>query len=223
MVSRLSTQQINNISYIDKFVLLGLVSAPTLEKVLFVVFSVIYTMTIFGNLTVILIIHLDSDLHKPMYFFLANLAFLETFYTTATTPNTLKNLLQKNRTISFVGCFTQMFFFIGLGSAVCVLLSVMAYDRYVAICQPLITVLRIPTVNGREKVFSTCGSHLIVVTLFFGTAIITYMLPGSSSFNDHKRLLSVVYGVLTPLINPLIYSFRNTDFQHATTKRIQFR
>ncbi|XP_077317149.1 olfactory receptor 5F1-like [Lithobates pipiens] len=315
IVSRLSTQQINNISYVDKFVLLGLVSSPTLEKVLFVAFSVIYTMTIFGNLTVILIIRLDSDLHKPMYFFLANLAFLEIFYTTATTPNTLKNLLQKNRTISFVGCFTQMFFFIGLGSAVCVLLSVMAYDRYVAICQPLVysavmipsfcirltvvswscgffnafvqtiytstlpfckdhvihhffcdipslvklscsdadfnelvsilvrgciiigsfvltlisyifilrTVLRIPTMNGRKKVFSTCGSHLIVVTLFFGTGIITYMLPGSSSFSDHNRVLSVVYGVLTPFINPLIYSFRNTDFQHATTKIIQLR
>nr|DBA22721.1 TPA: hypothetical protein GDO54_013731 [Pyxicephalus adspersus] len=308
-------QQTNNISYVDKFVLLGLVSTPALQKVLFVVFSAIYIMTILGNLTVILIIRLDLDLHKPMYFFLANLAFLELFYTTSTTPNTLKNFLQEKRTISFVGCFTQMFFFIGLGSSVCVLLAVMAYDRYVAICQPLtysalmtpvfcirltlvswsfgffnafvqtvytstlpfckdhvihhffcdipsliklscsdtdanalvsilvracvligsfiltfisyifilIAVFKIPTVTGRQKVFTTCGSHIIVVILFFGTAIITYMLPVSSSFNDYKKVLSVVYGVLTPLVNPLIYSFRNTDFQKAITKRINPR
>ncbi|KAG9463346.1 hypothetical protein GDO78_021939 [Eleutherodactylus coqui] len=283
--------------------------------VFFVMFSVIYALTITGNLIIIVIIKEEYHLHKPMYFFLANLSFLEIFYTSTITPNGLRNLLQDSITISFVGCFTQMFFFIALGSSECVLLTVMAYDRYIAICQPLFystrmnpslcvqllclswgigflnslvhtvytamlpfckdhlirhffcdflsllklscrdtypnelvasfvggcvvitglmltllsyikitkVVLRIPSKKGRKKAFSTCGSHLIVVTIFFGTLIITYMLPGSDSANEQKKVLSVMYGVMTPLINPIIYSFRNADFQKAINKRISQR
>lgn len=301
-----------NLSYVKEFKLLGLTSEPALQKVLFVVFCFIYVMTVIGNLTIIVIIRYDSHLHKPMYFFLANLSFIEIFYTTAITPNSLKNFLQENRTISFVGCFTQMFFFIGLGSSECVLLSTMAYDRYAAICQPLFystimnpsfciqlmmlswsigfsnsllhtvytaslpfcrdrsvnhffcdapsvselscsetrlnelvsisiggciivasliltlisyvcilrAVLNINSVSGRQKAFSTCGSHLLVVALYFGTVILTYLLPGSPSYNEQKRVLSVIYGIVTPFLNPLIYSFKNNDFQNAINKNI---
>ncbi|XP_066461039.1 olfactory receptor 5AP2-like [Eleutherodactylus coqui] len=282
--------------------------------VLFVMFSAIYALTITGNLTIIAIIKQEFQLHKPMYFFLANLSFLEIFYTSTIIPNCLMNLLRESKSISFVGCFTQMFFFVGLGGSECALLTVMAYDRYIAICQPLLystrmtpslcvqllclswvcgflnslvhtvytamlpfckdhlirhffcdippllklscrdtysnelvatfvggsvvitgfmltllsyinilrAVLRIPGEKGRQKAFSTCGSHLIVVTIFFGTIIVTYMLPGSTSY-EQKKVLSVMYGVMTPLINPVIYSFRNTDFQKAINKRISQR
>ncbi|KAG9462689.1 hypothetical protein GDO78_023309, partial [Eleutherodactylus coqui] len=283
--------------------------------VLFVIFSAIYALTITGNFMIITIIKQESHLHKPMYFFLANLSFLEICYTSTITPNSLINLLKESKTISFVGCFTQMFFFVALGSSECVLLTVMAYDRYIAICQPLFystrmnpslcvqllciswvvgllnslvhtvytamlpfckdhlirhffcdippllklscrdtysnelvstfvggsvvitglmltfvsyinilrVVLRIRSEKGRQKAFSTCGSHLIVVTIFFGTIIVTYMLPGSDSYNEQKKMLSVMYGVMTPLINPVIYSFRNSDFQKAINKRISQR
>ncbi|XP_075720760.1 olfactory receptor 5F1-like [Rhinoderma darwinii] len=304
-----------NVSHLEEFMLLGLVTTPLSQLVLFVAFFAIYALTITGNLMIIVIIQQESCLHKPMYFFLANLSFLEIFYTSAITPNGLRNLLQDHKAISFVGCFTQMFFFVALGSSECVLLTVMAYDRYVAICQPLFystcmnptlcvqllclswgigflnslvhtvytamlpfckdhlirhffcdipsllklscrdtypnqlvsifvggsvivgsfmltllsyiyilrVVLRIPSKKGRQKAFSTCGSHLIVVTLFFGTVILTYILPGSDSYNEQKRVLSVMYGVMTPLINPIIYSFRNIDFQNAINKRISQR
>ncbi|KAG9465344.1 hypothetical protein GDO78_018481 [Eleutherodactylus coqui] len=278
-------------------------------------FSAIYALTITGNLIIIAIIKQESHLHKPMYFFLANLSFLEIFCTSTITPKALRNLLQESKSISFVGCFTQMFFFVALGGSECVLLTVMAYDRYIAICQPLFystrmnpslcvqllcvswvigflnslvhtvytallpfckdhlirhffcdipsllklscrdtysnemvstfvggivivggfmltllsyiyilkVVLRIQSENGRQKAFSTCGSHLVVVTIFFGTIIVTYLLPGSSSYNEQKKVLSVMYGVMTPLINPVIYSFRSADFQKAINKRISQR
>ncbi|KAG9465565.1 hypothetical protein GDO78_018088 [Eleutherodactylus coqui] len=260
-----------NLTHEEEFILLGLVTAPLSQIVLFVVFSVIYALTITGNLTIIAIIKQESHLHKPMYFFLANLSFLEIFYTSAITPKALRNLLQESKSISFVGCFTQMFFFVALGSSECVLLTVMAYDRYIAICQPLfysapmlpfckdhlirhffcdipsllklscrdtypnelvatfvggfviVVVLRIRSEKGRQKAFSTCGSHLIVVTIFFVTVILTYILPGSDSYNEQKKVLSVMYGVMTPLINPIIYSFRSADFQKAINKRISHR
>lgn len=302
-------------THLEEFTLLGLVTTPLSQMLLFVMFSVIYALTITGNLMIIVIIQNESSLHKPMYFFLANLSLLEIFYTSAITPNSLRNLLQEHKVISFVGCFTQMFFFVAFGSSECVLLAVMAYDRYIAICQPLFyftfmnpslcvqllclswgigflnslvhtvytamlpfckdhlirhffcdipsllklscrdtypnelvsifvggcvivgsfmltllsyiyilrVVLRIPSEKGRQKAFSTCGSHLIVVTIFFGTVILTYMLPGSESYNEQKRVLSVLYGVMTPLINPIIYSFRNADIQNAIAKRLSQR
>ncbi|XP_069819544.1 olfactory receptor 5F1-like [Dendropsophus ebraccatus] len=304
-----------NATHLEEFILLGLEPTTIPQKVLFVMFSVIYCLTITGNLMIIVIIHQESSLHKPMCFFLANLSFIEIFYTSTITPNSLRNLLQESKSISFVGCFTQMFFFIGLGSSECVLLAVMAYDRYIAICQPLLyftymnpslcvrllclswvigflnslvhtvytaslpyckdhlirhffcdipslmklscrdtfpnelvstfvggsvivgsfmltllsyiyilrVVLRISSKRGRQKTFSTCGSHLMVVTIFFGTVILTYLLPGSDSYSEQKRVLSVMYGVVTPLINPMIYSFRNSDFQNAINKIISQR
>ncbi|KAG8455573.1 hypothetical protein GDO86_001679 [Hymenochirus boettgeri] len=256
---------------------------------------------------IILIIHLDIQLHKPMYFFLRNLSMIEMLYTTTITPNTLKNLLEKEKRISFLGCFVQMFIFISLGGSECALLGTMAYDRYVAICHPLLyptimnqslclkmtlmcwtigfgnslvhtvltatlpfchkrlinqyfcdvppllkisckdtfinelveflvggcvivgsliltllsytfviaEVLKIPTASGKKKAFSTCTSHLIVVCIFFGSVIFTYLRPSSHSFYNYNQVISLAYGLVTPLLNPIIYSFRNKDFLRA--------
>ncbi|KAM4707043.1 olfactory receptor 2G3-like [Discoglossus pictus] len=266
-----------------------------------------------GNLMVIVIIRLDSRLYTPMYFFLQNLALIEILYTSAVTPNTLKNLLDKNKTISFAGCLIQMFIFISLGGSECLLLGTMAYDRYVAICHPLLyttimnpylclrlamicwfaglgnallhttltsqlpfchnfhinhyfceipsilkiscqdtrinemlififggsitvssliltlvsyacivaTVLRISGKTVKYKTFSTCTSHLMVVSIFFGTVIFIYLRPVTQSSTDQDRVVSLAYGVLTPLFNPIIYSFRNQEFQLAFQKVLQ--
>ncbi|XP_073410934.1 olfactory receptor 5AP2-like [Dendrobates tinctorius] len=267
-------------------------------------------MTVMGNLLIIFVIRSDTLLHKSMYYFLANLSVLEIFYTTTITPNTLRNFLTEDRSISFVGCFTQMFFFVALGGSECVLLSVMAYDRYIAICKPLLysnymnssycfqllllsyfvgsvnslvhtvcasvlpyckthqvdhffcdipavlklscrdtypnelvsllvggfvvigsfvltlvsyicilrAALNIQNMSRKPKAFSTCGSHLLVVTLYFGTIISTYMLAGFNISTEQNRVLSVAYGIITPLMNPLIYSFRNADILKAIRK-----
>ncbi|XP_075425356.1 olfactory receptor 5AP2-like [Ascaphus truei] len=307
-------EQFENVTLPEGFFLLGLGTTPELQKVLFAVFVIAYIMTIVGNAMVIVIIRLDSRLHTPMYFFLVNLALLEILYTTAITPNTLRNFLDEEKRISFAGCFIQMFVFITLGGSECVLLGTMAYDRYVAICHPLLytttmnqslclhlalfswttgflnslvntiftailpfchdrlikhyfceippllkisckdthvnelivflfggsvivgsllltlvsyvfviaAVMRIPSLTGKRKAFSTCTSHLMVVSIFFGTVIFTYLRPTSHSYFDQDQLVSVVYGVLTPLINPIIYSFRNKDFQRALRKIWKF-
>ncbi|KAG8596500.1 hypothetical protein GDO81_001935 [Engystomops pustulosus] len=299
-----------NVTFSEGFVLLGLVKTQSLQKVFFGLFFIIYSMTLFGNLVIIFVIRSDFRLHKPMYFFISNLSILEIIYTTTITPNTLRNFLTEDRSISFVGCFTQMFFFIALGGSECVLLTVMAYDRYIAICHPLLyskymnsfccsqllllsyfvgslnslvhtvyaavlpycrehqvahffcdhpallklscqdtypnelcillvggfvvigglmltiisyicilrAVLNIQSIAAKPKALSTCGSHLLVVTLFFGTIISTYMHPGFSYSTEQNRVLSIMYGVLTPLINPIIYSFRNADFLKAIRK-----
>ncbi|XP_063312552.1 olfactory receptor 5AP2-like [Pelobates fuscus] len=299
-----------NITLVSGFILLGIETSPALQTLLFVLFAIIYILTVVGNFTVLVIICLDSRLHTPMYFFLVNLALIEILYTTAITPNNLKNILNEDKTISFVGCFVQMFTFVTLGGSECVLLGVMAYDRYVAICHPLLyntimnqfvcvlltltswtigfldsvvqttltallpfchshlikhyfceippllkisckdthinelvvfflggcvivssllltlisyvcviaAVLQIPSQKGKRKAFSTCSSHLIVVIIFFGTVVFTYLRPASHSLYGQDHVISLVYGVVTPLLNPIIYCLRNKDFQKAVEK-----
>ncbi|KAG9461190.1 hypothetical protein GDO78_017741, partial [Eleutherodactylus coqui] len=282
-----------NLTYEEEFILLGLVTAPLPQMVLFVMFSAIYALTITGNLMIIAIIKQESHLHKPMYFFLANLSFLEVFYTSTITPKALRNLLQESKSISFVGCFTQMYFFVALGGSECVLLTVMAYDRYIAICQPLfystrmnpslcVQLLCLSWVIGffnslvhtvYTAMLPFCKDHVIrhffcdipsllklscrdtysneLVSIFVGGIVIVggfmltllsyiYILKVvlrirsengrqkafstcSDSYNEQKKVLSVMYSVMTPLINPIIYSFRNADFQKAIKKRISHR
>ncbi|XP_029437436.1 olfactory receptor 1020-like [Rhinatrema bivittatum] len=122
---------------VTEFVFLGLVDTPLLNALLFMTFAFIYLMTLAGNTTIILIIRLNSSLHSPMYFFLSFLALVEIWYTTTIVPKMLANFLQESKTISFAGCFAQLYFFTSLGGTECVLLAMMAYDRYVAICSPL--------------------------------------------------------------------------------------
>ncbi|KAM6159114.1 olfactory receptor 10AG1-like [Rhynchocyon petersi] len=286
-----------------EFVLLGFADVPHLKWFLFGLFSMIYTIILLNNSTIILITKLDSALQSPMYFFLANFSFLEICFVSVTLPRMLMDLGTQRRRISLLACATQMWFFITLGATECLLLTVMAYDRYVAICNPLhypliinhrvsvqlvigswitgipfqigqtyqifsqpfcgskhinhffcdippllklvcgdtsknemllyvvailfvtipfllilgsyskiiSTILKLPSTTSQTKAFSTCSSHLIVVVLFFGSGIITYLQPKTSHSKRIGKVLSLFYTTITPMVNPLIYSLRNKD------------
>ncbi|XP_006902714.1 PREDICTED: olfactory receptor 2B2-like [Elephantulus edwardii] len=290
-----------------EFILLGFSDRPWLELPLFVVFLVSYILTIFGNLAIILVSRLDSKLHTPMYFFLTNLSLLDLCYTTSTVPQMLVNICSTRKVISYGGCVAQLFIFLALGSTECLLLAVMSFDRFAAICRPLHysvimhqrlciqlaaaswisgfsnsvlqstltlemplcghkevdhffcevpallklscadttaneaelffisvlfliipltlilisygfiaqAVLRIKSAEGRRKAFGTCGSHLIVVSLFYGTAIYMYLQPPSPASKDRGKMVSLFYGIITPMLNPLIYTLRNKDVKGA--------
>ncbi|XP_013368554.1 PREDICTED: olfactory receptor 1N1-like [Chinchilla lanigera] len=266
-----------------------------------------HLVTLLGNLLIILAIGSDQHLHTPMYFFLANLSFIDTCVTCTITPKVLVNIHTQHHSISHTGCLVQMYFFMALALLDDFLLAVMAYDRYVAICLPLHytaimcpqrclllvatswfcsnllafsltllmaqfsfcashtiphffcdvppllklacsdtqtfqfmmfaeaalsgvvpltcvlvsyahimhTILRIHTAGGKYKVFSTCGSHLTVVTLFYGTVFLVYFQPSSSYSADTGMVASIVYTMVTPMLNPFIYSLRNRDMKGA--------
>ncbi|XP_054419582.1 olfactory receptor 5F1-like [Pteronotus mesoamericanus] len=127
-----------NYTLVTEFILRGLADTPELQVVLFLLFSGMYTLTVWGNAGMILLIRMDSRLHTPMYFFLANLSFVDICYSSTITPKMLVDLLSEKKTISFAGCFVQMYFFIALATTECLLFGLMAYDRYVAICNPLL-------------------------------------------------------------------------------------
>ena len=296
----------NNTTVI-KFILLGFSDSPKFKSALFAVFMGTYILTVVWNLGLIVLIRMDSHLHTPMYFFLSNLSFLDFCYVTSTTPKMLSDFFRKPEFISFTGCTMQYFFFSSLGLTECCLLAAMAYDRYVAICSPLLytaimsptlclqmvagscitgflgsfiqlcallqlhfcgpniinhffcdlpqlltlscsdtlffqvmpsvltvifglmsalvimisygyivaTVLKITSAEGRSKAFNTCASHLIAVTLFFGSGTFVYIYPNSGGSSSQNKLASVLYTVIIPLLNPLIYSLRNKEIKDA--------
>ncbi|KAM9120744.1 olfactory receptor 10A7-like [Pangshura tecta] len=296
-----------NRTLVTHFILLGFADHPELSWGLFVVFLSCYLIALTGNLLIIFVTLADTALHTPMYFLLRNLSFLEISYTSVTLPKILANLLSEDRTISFLGCATQMYFLLFLGGTECYLLAVMAYDRYIAICHPLhyavlmnrrvyiglaaaswltnflvlmghiaaiftlpfcgsseinhffcdvppvmklacgdthrieiaillvalffvllpftlilasyiriiSTILKMPSVEGRQKTFSTCSSHLLVVTLFYGTACTMYLKPKSSHSPNSDKLIALLYSVVTPMLNPIIYSLRNKEVTGA--------
>ncbi|XP_076999708.1 olfactory receptor 2B6-like [Tamandua tetradactyla] len=291
----------------QEFILLGFSDRPWLEFPLLIVFFISYIVTIFGNLTIILVSRLDSKLHTPMYFFLANLSFLDLCYITSTAPQTLVNLCSTRKVMSYGGCVAQLFMFPALGATECVLLAVMSFDRFVAVCRPLhysvimcqrlcfqlaaaswvtgfsnsvwlstltlqlplcgpymvdhflcevpallklscvdttaneaelffVSVLvrlipltlilisyafivqavfRIQSAEGRQKAFGTCGSHLIVLSLFYGTAVSMYFHPPSPNSKDREKMVSLFYGIIAPMMNPFIYSLRNKEVKEA--------
>ncbi|XP_015271163.1 PREDICTED: olfactory receptor 10A5-like [Gekko japonicus] len=299
-----------NQSMVNNFLLLGFSNLLDLEGLFFTVFLTIYLLTLTGNSLIIIVTLTDQTLHNPMYFFLRNLSFLEICYTSITVPKMLGNLLSEDKTISFLGCAFQMSIFLIIGAAECYILAAMAYDRYVAICQPLhytlimssrvcyelvaaswlagvpvqlaqtslvftsyfcdsneinhffcdipavvnlicgdvsinelvarvevvllavipfalvlmsyvciaSTILKIPSVEGRCKAFSTCSSHLMVVVVFYGSGMTVYLKPKSSHSLDTDKFLSLFYTVLPPFINPLIYSLRNKEVKEALGK-----
>ncbi|XP_061447573.1 olfactory receptor 5V1-like [Rhineura floridana] len=301
-----------NTTTVMEFILVGISDLPIFRFSLFAACLLIYLVTLVGNGTILLAIGADSHLHTPMYFFLSNLSLLDIFCPTATVPKMLENLLSENNTISFAGCVLQLYFLIALAGTEAFLLSAMAYDRYVAICNPLrytvimsmkvclqmaagtwiagflhsllhtvmtftlpfcksnrvnqyycdippvralscastymaemvvlsvggilgvgaflvslfsyiqiiSTVLRIRSTEGKRKAFSTCTSHLMVVCLFYGTIIFTYIRPSSSHHPDQDRLVSMLYGMITPMLNPLIYTLRNKEVKGALKKAI---
>nr|XP_033780599.1 olfactory receptor 4E2-like [Geotrypetes seraphini] len=290
------------------FILLGLSRDPDIQMAFFVLFLVTYLLTIAGNLLILMTIYADSHLHTPMYFFLSHLSFLDLSFATVTVPKSLVHFLYPRKTITFNDCITQMFFFHFIGSAECFHLILMAYDRYVAICNPLhyatimnrqaclllvfftwvggflhasgqifpiiplsfcgpneidhffcdahplyllacssisiceivdmansgaitlicflvlfisyvyiiSTILRIRSAEGRQKAFSTCASHLLVVTVFFGPCVFIYMRP-SVTFAADKQV-SIFYCIVTPCLNPFIYTLRNEVMKKSMKK-----
>ncbi|XP_049747203.1 olfactory receptor 8H1-like [Elephas maximus indicus] len=300
----------SNNTNVSDFILVGLTDSEEIRLVLFTLFLLIYLITVLGNTGMILIIRLDLQLHTPMYFFLSHLSFLDLSYSTVITPKALENLLTLTKDISFRGCFTQMYFFVFLGATECFLLSSMAYDRYVAICNPLrypvvmsttlchslitasyvigfidsfanvlwmntlrfcdsnvihhffcdtppilalsctdtqnteimifisagstlmvslttisvsyaailSTILKINSTSGKRKAFSTCASHLLGVTIFYGTMIFTYLKPSKSYSLGKDQVASVFYTIVIPMLNPLIYSLRNKEVKNAVIR-----
>ncbi|XP_071988761.1 olfactory receptor 6B1-like [Engystomops pustulosus] len=304
-----------NKTEVTEFFLRGFPSLIELQIILFIFFLLIYVLTISENIIIVTTIKIHPKLQKPMYFFLSNLASLEICYVSVTLPNLLVNVLTEKKTISFSGCMTQLFFFISLMCTECVLLAVMAFDRYVAVCHPLryvsimshefcvqlalsswvsgftitiikvyfisklsfcgpniinhffcdispvlnlacidmslaelvdfilalvillipllvtvisymciiYTVLKISSTNGRQKAFSTCASHLTVVTIFFSTTLFIYARPKKAKSVDANKLISLFYAVFTPLINPFIYCLRNKEIWDTLTKYLCYK
>uniref|UniRef100_A0A8C2S3S3 Olfactory receptor n=1 Tax=Capra hircus TaxID=9925 RepID=A0A8C2S3S3_CAPHI len=301
-----------NLSRETEFELLGLTSDPWLQKLLFVVFLGMYTITLLGNLIMFLLIHVSATatLHTPMYSLLKSLSFLDFCYSSTVVPQTLVNFLAKRKVITYLGCVVQMFFYAGFATSECYLIAAMAYDRYAAVCNPLlypiamsptvcaslivgsygagflnslihtscifslkfcgthvvthffcdgppilslscvdtslceillfvfagfnllsctltilvsyllilITILRMNSAQGRFKAFSTCASHFTAVCLFYGTTLFMYLRPRSSYSLTQDRTVAVIYTVVIPLLNPLIYSLRNKDVKEALRK-----
>ncbi|XP_027628482.1 olfactory receptor 13D1 [Tupaia chinensis] len=238
--------EIGNYSAVTEFFLVGLSQYPELQLFLSVFCLIMYLVILLGNSLLIIISILDSRLHTPMYFFLGNLSFLDICYTSSSIPQMLIIFMSKRKSISFLGCALQMVISLGLGSTECVLLAVMAYDRYVAICNPL----RYPIIMNRvlyvhmamwswvigcltsmlqtvlTMIQPFCGhniidhltSHLTVVILFYGSALFMYMKPKSKETNTSDEIIGLSYGVITPMLNPIIYSLRNKEVKEAVKK-----
>ncbi|XP_075768380.1 olfactory receptor 14C36-like [Pelodiscus sinensis] len=302
----------SNRSTVTEFLLRGFSDVRELQILHFVVFLAIYLVALMGNLLIISAIILDHRLHTPMYFFLWNLSVLDLGSISITVPKSMANSLLDIRVISYPACVTQVFLFVVFSSIDFALLTIMAYDRYVAICQPLhyervmnrracvqmatsawITamvysalhtestfrlpfcqsnvlnqffceihqllklacsdsyhselgllavsaflvlncfafimvsyvqifraVLRIPSEQGRHKAFSTCLPHLAVVSLFLSTGLFEHLKPTSSSASNLDLLVGVLYAVVPPMMNPVIYSLRNKELKAALKKLI---
>ncbi|KAM6160831.1 olfactory receptor 8K3-like [Erethizon dorsatum] len=305
----------NNLTVVTEFILLGVTDRPELQAPLFVLFLAIYLSSLVGNLGMIVLTQVDPRMQTPMYFFLRHLALTDLGYSTAVGPKLLVNFVEEQNTISYDFCATQLAFFLVFIISELFILSAMSYDRYVAICNPLlytvimsprvcwvlvaipylyctfvsllvtikiftasfcgqnvinhfycdslpllsllcsdtheieviililaafnlissllvvlvsyllifVAILRMNSAEGRHKAFSTCGSHLTVVTVFYGTLIFMYVQPKSSHSFDSDKVASIFYTLVIPMMNPLIYSLRNKDVKyalHRTWKKI---
>uniref|UniRef100_A0A8D1IRJ8 G-protein coupled receptors family 1 profile domain-containing protein n=1 Tax=Sus scrofa TaxID=9823 RepID=A0A8D1IRJ8_PIG len=184
--------EMKNYSAVTQFFLVGLSKYPELQLSLFMFCFIMYMIILLGNSLLIIISILDSCLHTPMYFFLGNLSFLDICYTSSSIPPMLIIFRSGRKSISFVGCALQMVVSLGLGSIECVLLAVMAYDHYVAICNPL--------------------RYCIIMTLFM------YMKPKSKGTNTSDEIIGLSYGVATLMLNPITYSLRNKEVKEAMNK-----
>ncbi|XP_033920386.1 olfactory receptor 1038-like [Melopsittacus undulatus] len=289
-----------------KFILLGITDSPRAQTPLFVLFLLIYIVTLMGNVGIITLVRVSPSLHTPMYFFLTHFAFVDICYSTVISPRMLADLLSEDKTISFTACMMQYLILTFFGINECYLLAMMAYDRHVAICQPLLyvtiissrvcwqlvassylfaflsaiiytwsvfggsfcgpnhidhffcdispvlklvcsdthssemiffalftinvvgtsmvilfsyisiirNVLRMCSAQSRARAFHTCASHLMVVSIFFGSGFFIYLQP-SSSHRSLDKVASIFYTVVTPMLNPFIYSLRNKEVKGA--------
>ncbi|XP_075700700.1 olfactory receptor 5V1-like [Rhinoderma darwinii] len=269
-----------------------------------------YLLILSGNLLLIIVVRCNSRLQTPMYFFLSNLSFVDICFSSTVVPKMLVNTLSRDRSISYSGCAAQMYFHLALGATECLILAVMAYDRYTAICKPLqytiimnknlclslvggcwamsflnsfiltfftfqlpycrsnlvshffcemppllrlscrdiwfnevaeyisgvliafgscllisvsylyitMTILKLRSTKERQKAFSTCASHIAVVALYYGTVMFMHLRPRSSYSPEQDRIVSILYTVVTPMLNPIIYSIRNKDIKESIKK-----
>ncbi|XP_040273679.1 olfactory receptor 6B2-like [Bufo bufo] len=296
-----------NMTTVTEFFIVGFQSSGHLRIDLICLILMIYCGTVCGNLLIITLVSTSKNLHAPMYFFISQLSICDILLTTDTTPSMLHILLNNGGTIPFINCMTQLYVFAVTEASECLLLTVMSYDRYVAICNPLrytsimtnnhclilailcwvigsscsfieilttsmltfcgpnvidhlfcdlmplieiacsgtstidivkyilsfpvllipitiiiisyiniiVTILRFPSNISRQKAFSTCSSHLIVVTIFFFTILIVYIFPKGEQTSNSNKLVSLIYTVFTPFINPIIYSLRNKEIKKS--------
>ncbi|XP_037363879.1 olfactory receptor 7A10-like [Talpa occidentalis] len=171
-----------------------------------------YLITVLGNLLIIVAVISDPNLHTPMYFFLSNLSFVDICFTSTTIPKMLVNIQTQRKAITYEGCITQVYFFILFGLLDIFLLTVMAYDRYVAICHPLhYTVIMHPHLCG----LLVLVSWIIIVSLFYSTVLGVYLSTAASHGSHSSAIASVMYTVVTPMVNPFMYSLRNNDIKKA--------
>ncbi|XP_034509279.1 olfactory receptor-like protein OLF4 [Ailuropoda melanoleuca] len=171
-----------------------------------------YLITVFGNLLIILAVSSDSHLHTPMYFFLANLSFGDICFTSTTIPKMLVNIQTQSKVITYAGCITQIHFLIVFGVLDFFMLSVMAYDRFVAICHPLhYTVI----MNPQLCALLVLMSWIMFVSLFYCTVLGVYLSSAAPQSSHASAVASVMYTVVTPMLNPFIYSLRNRDMHRA--------
>nr|DBA29773.1 TPA: hypothetical protein GDO54_005833 [Pyxicephalus adspersus] len=294
--------------------LLGFHAPQHIKYFIFFVFFIIYCATICGNLLIITLVSYSKSLHSPMYFFLFHLSVSDILLITTILPNMLYDVLMEETTMPFSGCISQLYFFAVAGMLECLLLAVMSFDRYSAICRPLhynlimnlkfcwvmvsicwalsifvifvyaliisqlqfcdlniidhyfcdfdpilelscsdtimvqialksaiaivvvmpfctiivsyiyiiVTIFKIHSISGRKKVFSTCSSHLTVVSIYYGTLFCVHLIPSRGKTWNSSKYLSLMYTLVTPLLNPIIYSLRNKDFKNAAGKLINF-
>ncbi|XP_008830406.1 olfactory receptor 5AN1-like [Nannospalax galili] len=299
-----------NITEITEFILLGFSDFPRITALLFIVFLLIYITALTWNLCLIVLIRMDSHLHTPMYFFLSNLSFIDLCYVTSTVPKLLITFFQEKQTINVVGCAVQYFFFSMLATSESCLMTAMAYDRYAAICNPLLyssimsptlcvrmvmgsymggltcslsqicallqlhfcgpnvirhffcdisqlvhlscteaffvevliviltaifgimnalvvmisyvyiilSIMKITSTKGRSKAFNTCASHLTAVSLFYVSGVFAYLRSSSGVSSSFDRFASMFYTVVTPMLNPLVYSLRNKEIKDAINR-----
>nr|XP_033780604.1 olfactory receptor 4Q2-like [Geotrypetes seraphini] len=172
-----------------------------------------YVLTMTGNLLIVITIYVDSQLHAPMYFFLSNLSFIDLSFSTVTVPKYLLNFMSQSRKIGFTSCIAQLFFIHFIGGAECFHLTLMAYDRYVAICNPL----RYTTIMSKRVCFLLVICTW-VVTLFYGPCVFIYMRPSVTFAAD--KVVSVFYTIVTPVLNPFIYALRTEKVKIAMKKRV---
>ncbi|XP_069488886.1 olfactory receptor 6N1-like [Ambystoma mexicanum] len=309
---RKKTEVVNQTS-VTEFIIMGFPSLERLYSLFFFVFLFIYLFTVSGNTLIFLTVRANHHLHTPMFYFLIHLSLMEIWYTSVIIPKMLANFVTKTGHISFLNCMMQLYLFSSLSASECYLLTLMGYDRYLAICKPLhynrlmmpgnclqlaatswvcgflspilpvslisqlsfcgpnmvnyfycdaqpllklsctnthitaaaisllastlilssflltmvsyafiiSTILRIPSGLGRQKAFSTCSSHLVVVMIYYGTIVCLYIQPTASVSMDLNKVFSLLYTVVTPMLNPIIYSLRNREMKESLKKLLR--